>query len=86
MKEMKVFISEKPEEPEKQEEWIKSMSRIQYVMWINSGAKCEVCGKRYESVDDFVIRKPRCGFKKQGRFLTFIDDKCYDKYIAMIDM
>ena len=81
----KVLISLAPNDPKEKREWANSMKRIQIAMWVDDGASCSQCKYKYESVDDFLARNPRCGngFGKYGKIYLrdwFVCYACWEKY------
>ena len=56
------------------------LARVQIAMWLP--AKCAVCGKAYESVDDFMARNPRANGAPGQPWepdpdTGFVDDACW---------
>ena len=71
---IRILVSKAPEEPNRKETWAKQMARIQYAILVDEGARCEMCGHIYESVDDFIARNPRAASVDP---LKFACDKCW---------
>jgi len=74
------LVSVAPKDPEERKKWAKAMTRLQIALWVyDGGAKCAYCGHKYESVDDFLERRPRKGYGKTWDDM-FVCDKCWDAY------
>jgi len=69
-----ILVSKAPEEPDRKETWAKQMARIQYAIWVDEGARCEMCGHIYESVDDFIAHDPRVAHVDPLKFACY---KCW---------
>ena len=77
---MKVGISEAPEDPAEKKKWADQMLRLQVSMWVDGKSKCQYCNKVYKSVDDWIKRRPKKG---DGDIMeeSFVDEKCWEKYL-----
>lgn len=80
-KELGLFISTAPSDPEEKKKWAHQMLRIQVAMWVDEGATCLECKKPYANVDDFLARNPKRGKTKE---FSFVDTACWDAYVAKV--
>ena len=72
------LISVAPTDPEKHKIWAKHMARIQYALYVDDDEInfCCHCKKKYKSVDDWMSRNPKRGYKKD----FFVDNECWEDY------
>lgn len=55
-----LLVSQAPDDPAEKEAWARQMARVQYAMWVDSGASCRICGQPYRNADDFIERFNEC--------------------------
>jgi hypothetical protein len=81
MGEVEVLISKAPDDPDDKKAWVNEMVRIQVALWVDerNGIFCAQCGKRYESVDDFLARNPMGGMPPD----RFVDRDCWPEYLKL---
>jgi hypothetical protein len=76
-----ILASMRPEDANEAVDWAREMIRMQIAVWVfdKRGTRCAHCKKPYDSVDDFLARRPKKGFG-DGWHNFFVDAACWDEY------
>ena len=80
----RIMISKTPEDPEAKSEWVDSMKRLQYSLWMNAGHCCMDCGLKPKTTEEFMEKLTHFSMKayveKQFDPLEFVCEDCWEEH------